>query len=413
MSISDNFLGTEPRRQLTLMVGAGGLLIVAMLLAYFLWFRTSYEVLFTDLSSPDAAAVVSYLDENNVQYELADGGMTILVPEGKADATRLGAMNADLSLNGVIGFELFDQSNMGLTEFAQKINFRRALEGELARSIMALQSVERARVHLAMPEETVFQNDRRPPTASITLTTRQGETISAESVAGIQRLAAYAVLDLVPANVVVLDDAGQILSGGGVTEPAPVTTERGAIEQFYEARARRVLSDLFPEEDFDVQVALVGDAGALSIPSLVGWAPDDRGFALQVSVGVSPPLSAYAEDEVNAYLASALDVDPSRGDRISVNDPSLTVAAFKDGAATSTNTADPVISDNAPVASGNWPLVWPLAIIVAALLAFFGVLAWRRWSGLHRPLSKVRRAELASRLKLALDEEGGDAEPAN
>src|SRR5258706_8609932 len=196
MSLVENFRASSTRRQL-LAVTVGVIVLGALLVAgYFVVLRKPYDVLFTDLRTMDAATIVADLDKRRVSYRLADGGATILVPHGVVDSTRLAVMSEDLPIKGTVGFELFNKSDMGLTEFAQQINYQRALQGELARTIMTLDEVDSARIHLSFAEPTVFRDDRRPPKASVTIATRPGRSLSAETVGGIQRLVGAAVPDL-------------------------------------------------------------------------------------------------------------------------------------------------------------------------------------------------------------------------
>src|SRR3954454_16858263 len=139
-----------PGRQLAA-VAFGAVLLCALLAAFWLLFlRTDYGVLFSRLREPDAATIVAELDKRKIPYRLEQGGTTILVPADRVDNTRLAVMGEDLPLKGQVGFELFNKSDMGLTDFAQKINYQRALQGELARTIMTVESVDSARVHLSI-----------------------------------------------------------------------------------------------------------------------------------------------------------------------------------------------------------------------------------------------------------------------
>src|SRR5262245_47173076 len=144
MDTNPSIRALAQRWQIPLVV-AGVVLIAAVLAGgYFAWFHPRNAVLFKDLRPMDAATIVAELDKRKVAYELRDGGQTILVSEKIVDSTRLAIMSQELPLKGVVGFELFNKSDMGLTEFAQQINYRRALQGEIARTIMALDTVESA-----------------------------------------------------------------------------------------------------------------------------------------------------------------------------------------------------------------------------------------------------------------------------
>ena len=143
------------------LAGVTALLIVGLLVGGWLLTRPKYEVLFRDLRPADAATIVDQLEKNKTPYRLDDGGATILAPAARIDETRLAIMGADLPLKGTVGFELFNKSDMGLTEFAQRINYQRALQGELSRTLMTIDAVDTARVHLTLPEPSIFRADRK------------------------------------------------------------------------------------------------------------------------------------------------------------------------------------------------------------------------------------------------------------
>src|SRR5437868_575787 len=207
-----SFRNAPASRQL-MIVGALGIVLCAALVAvYFLFLRTSYSVLYRDLREADAATITAELERTHIDYRLADGGQTILVPDGAVDTTRLHVASRDLPLQGTVGFELFNNSSIGLSEFAQRINLQRALQGELQRTIMSIDGVEVARVHLALGEQTPFRGDRRPPRASVTIRNTPGRSLAPSMVRGIQRLIAGSVPEMDVANVAVINERGALVS---------------------------------------------------------------------------------------------------------------------------------------------------------------------------------------------------------
>ncbi|HYF20761.1 MAG TPA: flagellar basal-body MS-ring/collar protein FliF, partial [Ramlibacter sp.] len=191
----------------------GSLLVVAATAVAGWWLlRTEYAVLFADLKPHDAAVLSAELDRQKVPYQLADGGATLLAPAAQVPAVRLKLMGKELPLHGVVGLELFNHADFGMTEFAQKINYQRALQGELTRTILSLQEVRDVRVHLALPEQGLFRPAGARPKAAITLTLRRGQLLRPEQVSGIQRLVAAAVPALSAAEVTVVDQQGLALS---------------------------------------------------------------------------------------------------------------------------------------------------------------------------------------------------------
>jgi flagellar M-ring protein FliF len=194
------------------------IVLVALLMgggAYWL-LRPTPQVLFGDLSPQDTAAMTAELDKMKVPYTLAesdgDGGTKILVDGTDVYKTRIKLMGKDIPLHGAVGFELFNGSDFGMTEFAQKINYQRALQGELTRTILSLAEVRDARVLLAFPEQSMFRQPTGSAKASVTLTLKPGRELSAEQVAGIQRLVAASVPGVVSQNVTIVDQSGVALT---------------------------------------------------------------------------------------------------------------------------------------------------------------------------------------------------------
>ena len=182
MDSFDKIRSMPAQRQILLAVGVVVIAVFLLGSVYFVFLRKPDVILFSNLRPTDAATIVAELDKKKVPYRLADDGTTILVSADKVDATRLGILSQDLPLKGSVGFELFNKSDIGLTEFAQKINYQRALQGELSRTIMAIDAVDTARVHLSLPEDTIFRDDKRSPKASIALTLKPGRSLSTTSV---------------------------------------------------------------------------------------------------------------------------------------------------------------------------------------------------------------------------------------
>jgi flagellar M-ring protein FliF len=191
-----------------------GVVSIALMLCAASWwiFRTDYQVLFSDLKAQDAQAMTAELDRLKVPYRLGDSGTAILVDAASVHATRLKLMGKELPLQGAVGFELFNNTDFGMTEFAQKINYQRALQGELTRTILSLAEVREVRVHLALPEQGLFKQATARAKASITVALRQGEVLRAEQVVGIQRLVASAVPGMTIQDVTIVDNRGVALT---------------------------------------------------------------------------------------------------------------------------------------------------------------------------------------------------------
>ncbi|MEW6220010.1 MAG: flagellar basal-body MS-ring/collar protein FliF [Thermodesulfobacteriota bacterium] len=173
--------------------------------------RTEYKVLFSGLSQDDAAGVIARLKEQRIEYQLAAEGSTILVPAAQVYETRLNLAGEGLPRGGGVGFEIFDQTSMGTTDFVQRLQYQRALEGELARTIRQFQAVETARVHIATPKESLFVEEERPPTASVSLKLRGGSRLEKAQIQSIVHLVASAVPGMTPDGVTLVDTNGRLL----------------------------------------------------------------------------------------------------------------------------------------------------------------------------------------------------------
>ncbi|SPF55017.1 Flagellar M-ring protein [Candidatus Sulfopaludibacter sp. SbA4] len=184
--------------------------------------EADFKPLFTGLAPEDAAGIVQKLKESGVEYRLPEGGGSVLVPSGRVAEMRLGMASIGLPKSGRIGFELFDKTNLGATEFTEHVNYRRALEGELERSVMSLAEVEQARVHLTFPKESVFLDEQKPAKASVMVKIRPGARLAPPNVQAINHLVASAVEGLSPDAVSVLDMNGNLLG-----RPKPTGTLEG------------------------------------------------------------------------------------------------------------------------------------------------------------------------------------------
>jgi flagellar M-ring protein FliF len=174
--------------------------------------ESDFRPLYITLASEDAGAVVQKLKEGGVDYRLSENGGTVLVPSARVAELRLEMASAGLPKSGRIGFELFDKTNFGATEFVEHINYRRALEGELERTVMSLAEVEQARVHVTFPKESVYLESRQPAKASVVVRIRPGAQLVPQNIVAIEHLVASAVEGLTPDAVSVLDVRGNLLS---------------------------------------------------------------------------------------------------------------------------------------------------------------------------------------------------------
>ncbi len=203
---------SQPRKMglAVLMVAA-----IAGIIFFITWAQTpEYAAAFTDVSAEDGAAIVEYLKENNITYQLSSGGTTISVPADQVHEVRLALAGQGLPGKGAVGMELFDNTNLGMTEFTQQVNYQRALEGELARTISSLNAVQSTRVHIVIPQPTLFSEEEEPTTASVVLNLEPNQRLSQEQVRAISHLVSSAVEGLDPASLTIVDMDGNVLADG-------------------------------------------------------------------------------------------------------------------------------------------------------------------------------------------------------
>src|SRR5450830_863113 len=187
--------------------------VVAAMVVLWLWSQQpDYRVLFSNYADKDGGAIVSVLEQMNVPYKFSDSGTAILVPSNQVHELRLKLAAQGLPRGGNIGFELLENQKFGVSQFVEQVNFQRALEGELERSIQSIGAVEVARIHLAIPKASVFVRDQQKPTASVLLNLRAGRSLDTQQVGAVVHLVASSVPDLPAANVTVVDQNGNLLS---------------------------------------------------------------------------------------------------------------------------------------------------------------------------------------------------------
>ena len=233
-------------------LGVGVALLVAVAIAAIVLGRQpDYRVLFANLGDKDGGAIVAQLSQMNVPYKHADGGGAILIPADRVHDVRLRLASQGLPKGSVTGFELMESAKFGVTQFQERLNFQRGLEGELTRSIQALSSVQGARVHLALPNQNGFFREQQKPSASVLVSLHPGRTLDRAQLAGIVHLVASSVPELAPSAVSVLDDTGKLLSqspdnlaGGGSAEAN--AQQLLYVQQIEQLHTRRIMDILEP-----------------------------------------------------------------------------------------------------------------------------------------------------------------------
>ena len=226
------------------------LLVAAVVAAVVLNRQPDYRVLFSNLSDKDGGAIVAQLAQMNVPYKYTEGGGAILVPTERVHDVRLRLATLGLPKGSVTGFELMETAKFGVTQFQERLNFQRGLEGELTRSIQALSSVQSARVHLALPNQNGFFREQQKPSASVLLSLYPGRILDRAQIAGIVHLVASSVPELSPTAVSVLDDSGKLLSqspdGQGNGGSSIDVQQVQYVQKLEEQYTRRILDILEP-----------------------------------------------------------------------------------------------------------------------------------------------------------------------
>ncbi|KGT93339.1 flagellar MS-ring protein [Erwinia typographi] len=241
----------NPKIVLIISVAAVSSLVAAL----FFWAKApDYRVLYSTISDQEGGAVVAQLDQMKVPYKFQHGG-TIMVPDDRVYETRLKLAQLGLPKGGAVGFELLDREKFGISQFGEQVNFQRALEGELSRTIETLGPVQSVRVHLAIPKPSLFVHEQKPPSASVTLTLLNGRTLDAGQVNAISWLLSSAIPGLAADKVTILDQNGHLLTQSGSqavqTSQLKYTND---VETDYQNRIQAILAPIMGRENVRAQV---------------------------------------------------------------------------------------------------------------------------------------------------------------
>lgn len=218
---------------------------ISIVVALLFWMQGPvYRVLYSNISEQDGGAIVTQLSQMQVPYRFADHNGAIMIPEDQVYEVRLKLAQQGLPKGGSVGFELLDQEKFGISQFNEQVNFQRALEGELARTIETLGPVQSARIHLAIPKPSLFVREQKAPTASVTLTLQNGRTLDEGQVNAISYMIASAVSGLDAAHVTIVDQSGHLLSGSDTQNTQ--TTQLKYIRQVEDDYQNRIQAILTP-----------------------------------------------------------------------------------------------------------------------------------------------------------------------
>jgi flagellar M-ring protein FliF len=227
--------------------GLGVVALFAVATSAWLWSQQpDWRVLYTSLSDKDGGAVIASLAQMNLPYKFTEGGGAIMVPADRVHDARLKLASQGLPRGGNVGFELMENQKFGTTQFQERLNFQRGLEGELARSIQALAAVTNARVHLALPVQNGFLREQQKPSASVLLTLHPGHTLDRQQVAGILHLVASSVPNMGTKQVSIVDQNGTLISDFDNAQHGLDPSQLGYLRQVESSLSRRVMDILEP-----------------------------------------------------------------------------------------------------------------------------------------------------------------------
>lgn len=354
-------------RTVQLGVAAAAIAVLAVVL---LWARSpEYRVLFSNLADRDGGAIVTALTQMNVPYTFAENGNAILIPADKIHETRLRLAEQGLPRNGDTGFELLDNTRFGASQFTEQVNYQRALEGELTHSIKGLHSVQSARVHLAIPRDTLFIRDRQPPTASVLVTLYPGRSLSESQISAITWLVSSSVPHLSADKVSIVDQNGRLLTSSGTGEGS-AATQRMFVTDIEQRATERILTLLAPlvgpgnvraqvsaQVDFAQREQTSETYGPNQTPGTASIRSQQTSLSVQNSPNPAEGIPGALTNQPPAQpLAPIINAEPGQNDEADNNqaEPGATQDALPDTAAAADNTFSVLSGDTSILsAQGN------------------------------------------------------------
>jgi flagellar M-ring protein FliF len=239
--------------------GVTGLTIILLGILIVFLNEPNYSPLYSNLSQEDASKVLDQLNSSKIPYKIDDNGKTIKVPKDKVYETRLELAGKGIPSQGAIGYELFDKNTMGMSDFMQKLNYKRALEGELSKTISQEEGVEGVRVHIVIPQKSVFKDEEKLPTASVVLKLKNNYNLTKTNIAAIINLVSSSVEGLQPGKVTLIDSKGRLLSKENSDEPLTVSSSKQyevkqSVENYLASKAQTILDNIVGYGNAMVQV---------------------------------------------------------------------------------------------------------------------------------------------------------------
>ena len=247
-----------PQQKIILGVAAIGT-VVLMIVLFGLLNQPSFSTLYTNIHEDDAAKIIEQLNTDKIPFKLENSGKTILVPSESVYETRLSMAGKGIPSSGIVGYEIFDKSTLGMSEFVQKLNYKRALEGELARTILQQDGIESARVHIVVPEKSIFKSERKEPTASIVVKLKNDANLDHESVSAILNFVSSSVEGLKQNRISLMDTHGRLLSKDNGNDEFGISTSKQYelkqnIENYLSQKAQTLLDNVVGFGNSMVQV---------------------------------------------------------------------------------------------------------------------------------------------------------------
>lgn len=284
-------------------------LVLALLAGFVFWMeRSDYEVIARSSSSEKIAVAVREIERLKIPYKVTDDGNSIAVPRSEMGRVRVSLAGASGASSPAVGFELFNNSDFSTTEFTQKINYQRALQGELARTIDAISGVASARVHIVLPESSLLRRKTVPATAAVDIVMEPGAQLGAAQVYGIQKLVAAAVPELHIDDITVIDQDGIALTKSKVdADDASVRTQlelKREVDAYLESKIRRLLSNFDPHGEFSISVdaSLTPSDVKVTTDDLI---PADNGSGKSVGLVSREKVSQHRDLPVTAADAAS------------------------------------------------------------------------------------------------------------
>ena len=328
MNIKQFYGSLQATERRNLLIGAASVLLLTLIALWWL-LRPNQQLLFGNLRERDAAEITQSLTEWKIPYVITDGGRSIKVDADKVYDTRMRLVAAGVPKGGHAGFELFDDADFGVTEFAQRVNFQRALQGEIERTITSLPGVQDARVHLTIRKPGLFVGDKESSKASVAMSLAPGASLATQQLDGIRSLVASAVEGLSPSQVSVLDTDGRLLAAARVDDGSSaaslISDEESRIESSIQAKVEHILSQFLSSDQYRVSVDATLDMDTLhevrDIPTRDGNVNNELMQRQRVSSTNTQGANGHTESETEFALArtrTELSRQPGRVQRVTV-----------------------------------------------------------------------------------------------